>query len=574
MNKNRFGRSILSLVMCVAMLISVILSGCGTAQAPVEAPAPAQIAEEVVESTEATVTTNELGIDELEALATEMPLPERPVVFLKGSWYDMGRQYVEFAPEHVKRTIVQGIANCVNSYGSVEAFVAESAGAYETFKNYAPQMLDMFQGIADASGFTLDEVFLTFNSIVRSNISESEEPGLGGDMTCNAAMAWGEATGGDALVVNSVDRDKDEYYNPITFLYPEDEKYPEDIHAIVSHKGLLTGAVMNDAGLCLMGTGGQEALPGDGDNSVNSIGPFASLFVLAARYDKSDEAKDAFIEHYLPGAGNSYYFMDADGLGYIVESVTGQYAVREQNKSVEGDRDYLIGNNQYFAPEMDIHNTHDGFWDDCPIRFENMKYFLERDYGNVTVDTFREAEACTRYVDSETGEMNEEIFWVNDGTSYNPLENVAPREKTTGRMIMNATLKTFYVSNGNEDTLLSLIPNATGTYARLDMTGNIDMDLEGVRLYAYMYIYQAARDISNSDGDTAAREYYLNLAKEQALAASNYLSFVNYSDDEMVNLELYSKAASCYVLAQSYAKCAWDTPNTLISDYEDSFFAF
>lgn len=134
--------------------------------------------------------------------------------------------------------------------------------------------------------------------------------------------------------------------------------------------------------------------------------------------------------------------------------MTGQYAVREPNAPIEGDRDYLIGNNQYFAPEMDSHNTHDGSWDDCPVRFENMKYFLERDYGHVTVDTLREAEACTRYIDPETGKMTEETIWVNDPTSYYPLENVAPREKTTGRMIMNATTQTFYISNGNENRLL------------------------------------------------------------------------------------------------------------------------
>lgn len=567
-----------ALVLSLLMLAGV-LAGCG---AQPETPAEPTTAEAtsvpVAEPAAEPAGTNlaELSMEELDELAAEMPNPERGVVFLKGTWYEMGRQFAKFASSHVKRTIVQGVANCVAEWGSVEAFTQSAEGAYETYRNYAPELIDLFQGIADESGFSYDEVFLTYNSLVRSSITDPEASEEARDIeaTCNAAMAWGDATGGDMLVVNSVDRDKDEFYNPITFLYPKDPKYPEDTHAIVSHKGFLTGAVMNDSGLCLMGTGGQEGQPGDGDDSINCISPFPSMFVLAAKYDKADAAKDAFIAHYLPGAGNSYYFADADGLGYVVESVSGQYAVREQNQSLEGDRDYLIGNNQYFHPDMENHNSYDGTWDDCPVRFENMKYFLERDYGHVTVDTLREAEACTRFVDPETGHMTDETLWVNDPLSYYPLENVAPREKTTGRMIMNATQKTFYVSNGNEDELLSLIPNATGTYARFELADSIDADLESIRLYAYLYIYQGTRDISLSTGDTEEQERYLSLAKEQALIANNYLTFVNYSTDETVQLEIYGKAASHFALAQTYAKRAWNNPKTLLSDFEDSFFAF
>lgn len=551
----------------LVMAIALLAAGCqATPSDPVTTQAPPSETSQPNEG-----TTSEKENMDLDMLASEMPDPARGVVFLEGTWYDMGRQYASSAANHVKRTVLQGLATSVAFFGSPEAAWAATQEAYKKYEQYAHEMLDIFQGIADESGFELSEVFITYNTLTPSAISDPSAV----EQSCNAAFAWGDATGGDVIAVSNIDRDKDEYYNPVIFMYPNDPKYPEDTHVIVSQKGFLSAGIMNDAGLCIMTTGGQNGQPEDGAGANSSICPFSSPFVLAARCSTADEARELFLEHYLPGVGNLYYIVDADGKGCIIENVNGDYAVREQNRSIEGDRDYMIGNNGFFAPEMYDHNYNDGTYDDCEFRFETVKYFLERDYGKVTADTFREALACNYYADPDTGELGSNIDWANDFTSYYSPENVAPREKTIGRMIMNATTKTFYVINGNENPLLSLVPNTTGTYSRFELGESIADSVDAMARFSYFYIYQAAKDITNSGDSSPERLGYLNKAKELALTASNYVTLVGCQGEAAeIDRELYSKAAANYALAQAYAKMAWNNPYTLFSDYDDGTFAF
>ncbi len=130
--------------------------------------------------------------------------------------------------------------------------------------------------------------------------------------------------------------------------------------------------------------------------------------------------------------------------------------------------------------------------------------------------------------------------------------------------------------DGNANQLLSLIPNATGTYSRFELTSTEADSVKSICQYALFYIYQAAKDITKSATNDTEKNDYLNKAKEQLIKGDNYLSFVNYNgkDDSDANRELYSKAASAYALAQAYAKMAWNDPNTLSCDYDGNKAAY
>ncbi len=385
---------------------------------------------------------------------------------------------------------------------------------------------------------------------------------------CNSASAWGNATGGDSILGSNSDVNGCVCNDPAIILYPSDPKYPKSCHAVMTSNGFISNGIMNDAGICLALTGGQTAQAGDTDPDGGLSAHLTQMFI-AARCDTFESTKEDVISAPYP-TGVNINIVDSTGKGCVVEKTADTYAVREHNKSVEGDKDYMIENNAELDANMLNHNHNDGSYDDCPYRYATVQYFLNRDYGKITLDTIREAMASTTYVDPKTGKKTDKPAWVNSDESYNSPENVAPSCKTAARMLMDATNRSAYILNGPENDIVSLLPYATGTYFKLSLKTNESDVANDAKLNAYLYVYQAEKNIYASETGDATRKEYLNKAKQQLIIGDNNLSFIGYDTDAEVTRELYSKAVTAYVKAQTYAKAAWNNPHTLFSDYDSS----
>lgn len=559
MKKKRLLSSLLCLILALAML-----TGCGAAQAaPTADSAPAaqeaQPAAPAEEAAEAAPSAR-LTLDEADELARLMPNDTDDVMFLMGTWHEMGAQYANGNLKGIKLQIERVIGNRLSHYGTLDAAIEASAGSRTEYEAILPEILELFDGIAEVTGYTKEEVFLGMTSI-------------GGG--CNSSAAWGDGTQGDIYAaVNSDGPDASgAYYEPILVLYPQDAAYPEDTIPVMSWHGILSNGIVNEAGVMYTLTQGQDAV--EGDIAENVVVPHYIALVEAVRNDTAAQALKGFTDYLDNNSStqpSNVMVIDAAGEGYVIEMTNTEYAVREQNKSYEGDRDYFIFNNMFESEEMDHHNTYDGTWDDCPYRYETVKYFFERDYGHINAETMREAMACQTYVDVETGKMSEEVIYENSPRCYYSPENVAANEKSTGRMIADLSTMEAFILNGDEDARMSIFPDATGVYRRLCMRGTPADITADAKDYAQLYMFQAIRDLAD-EGDAPAREAELNACKEAYFEGVNYLKLAGgFTGAEQ--LSMYSRAASAFLRAQAHAKLAWDTPNRIYSDYDGAGYIF
>lgn len=545
-------------LLAVLLVMAIALFAAGCQATPSDPVTPASTDEPPVSAEPPADEKTETEVD-YDALASYIPSAAKAVLFLRGTWYEMGRQYAEALPAHVERDVVRNLAGTVAIHGSIEDAWTESQKAVSDNESYMPEALAFLRGIADESGHSYEEIVLAYAV-------------AWGAPYCNSASAWGEATGGDAILGSNSDVNGCVCDDPALIFFPSDPDYPDSCHAIMTSNAFLSNAAMNDVGLCLAMTGGQTAQEGDVDPEGGISAHFSHTFI-AARCGTYEELKEDVIAAPYPN-GVNHMLIDSEGNGCVVEQTASACAVREHNQSIEGDVDYMIENNCYFSEEMYDHDYHDGNYDDCPFRFSTVQYFMDRDYGNITLDTIREAMAATTYVDPETGVMSDCIAWANDIRSYSSPENVAPICKTAARMLMNASTGSVYILNGPEDPLISLLPGATGTYYRIDLLEDEAMITDSVKLYAALYIYQATKELHESEAVDPVRLANLDKAKELLLLGTNYMDFVGYQNDEATVRSLYSKATTAFVQAQAYAKAAWNNPFTLISDFEEDFYAF
>lgn len=548
-------------LLLMAAFVCWLISGCGTgAQSAASTPSSDQSDQTENVDTSAPPSNQPEQTEDADAPALNYetyaesdPGVAKDIVFLHGTWYDMGCQYAEQAPNSVIWQITNNVKAAKAEYGGFDAAWQALQTRYGYYEEKGPELLDFYRGISDASGFSYEETIVGYLYSTGS--------------LCNAQTAWGDATqdGASYFAVNSDMVYLSEYLTPIMMMYPDDPAYPEDKYSFA----YTNGRGFNCLGVVAGGTGGQGNL--EGDDGDSGFATHREDMLIPARCATAEEAKDMFLSGYWIEGGYNFITIDSTGKSYVIEHTAQEDAIREPNQSVEGDRDYFIVTNGYVEEEMAEHLYTDGSFDDCPVRYETIKYYLEQDYGNINLDTFIKAQSSTTYIDPETGVMTSAPAWNNDLTSYFSPANVAPNEKTTDRLLIDCTNAVLYSLSGNQNTLLSALPNATGTYCRLNLAGTPEEIVSDAKNYAQLYLYQAERDISLSETVSDERYEYLNNAKEHLIKGDRYLVLAQYSSDEAESLRFYSLAATELTEAQCYAKAAWNNPYTAYSDYDNQF---
>lgn len=115
-------RNHLALLLAAALSLGT-LAGCGAVP---DAPAPQETSPAIQTETATTPQTaneSENGENENDLLRAleydpeEMPNGPKSVIFLQGTWYEMGYQYGTQVPDVVKREAAIGLAKKINKYG-------------------------------------------------------------------------------------------------------------------------------------------------------------------------------------------------------------------------------------------------------------------------------------------------------------------------------------------------------------------------------------------------------------------------------------------------------------------------
>ncbi len=540
--------------MLIALLATMGLSACGTSS----------------EGTEE--GTSEFSLDEFTFDETANPPVTKNVVYVKGSWEEMGLQYGQQAKDSVQRDVATGMGSAIDQHGSYEK-VQGVLGNYEkVIAQRAPELLELWKGMAKGAEVEYEHVLM-------SQISYNPEENY-----CSTVSIWGDKTKSGGLIsgVNSDGSGYGSYYTPAVVAFPEKG------NSFISYSGFTSNGFLNEKGMVVMASQGQES--GEGDIGYG-IPPCAGAFHLAWSCDTATQAKDAYIQEKLgPGSGENLHVSDNTGNAYVVEHTNARDMVRTANDYGTGN--YTIATNGFLLEDMwsSLHQG-DEFWDDCLPRYWTEEKIINDNSGKNTIDTLNDAIGCNSYYvdknwmsdvwDKEQFVGYKEIkhgIWKKDVwdisenyTGFWTPENREAGTKCIMRGIMDVQNMNYYVMNGCRDTNVSLLPEGTGNFWRLNLGKDFTEITKKAKEYAQKQIYLGSRDIDRAmkkGSDVEDREKDSKEAKTLLLEGIAYEDKAKCTADENESYLYMAKAASCYCRAQCYGQKAQNDPHKLIRQGE------
>ncbi len=475
----------------------------------------------------------------------EMPKSSKSMVFLQGSWYEMGYQYGTQVPDVVKREAAIGLAKKINNYGYNVA--SKEADYYiEHYQQHMPELLELYRGMADAIGMDYHD-FVTsqfyFCGIMQTNIENDNAEKVG----CSNIAAWGKQTAGGELIVGANLDLYDEYY----YYAPSVIAFPEDGNAFVTSSGFFCNMIINEKGVVVTGSSGQSA--GEGDRAVG-ISPTVGCAVLAARSDTAEEAAEHYIKDGRLVFGDNFHGEDINGGHVIVEASPAHYAVRHPGDF--GEEDYLIATNDFMTDEMQSSILPAGSgYDDCRPRYWTEERVLLDSNGEATAETIAKAIGSLGYY--------EDGKWIKDNwnleTGLNSPEAISPYYQTVTQSIVVASKAALYVRNGCGNILTTYNPSATGNFVKLVLADNMLNTCSSLRNTVCMLIFEAGDVLYHYDGEKAEdMNAALRSAKEALIKGDHYKALAACASDEETARLYYGKACSSFLEAQDFAQTAMD----------------
>lgn len=539
----------ITLLLALCLTVS-LLAGCGG-----QAPDSPEATSPTPQSGENTPASGNPGSDEskeevsellsiLEYDAEKMPESVKPVVYVEGSWYDMGYQYASQVPEVVKRETASGISGAIERYGW-ETSKASSRTYIDYYNEHAPELVELYHGMADAIEMDFEDFVIGMISFAATSMTADDVERDDNGEFCSSVAAWGEATENGTLIVgqNWDTIGENSYYTPCVVAHPETG------NSFISNNGFRCTMTVNDKGLVCTGSSGQSA--GEGDNAIG-IPVMTAQILIAANCDTAEEASKLYIEHYRTVYGDNLHVEDINGGHFIVEVTAAHYA--ERTAGDFGEIDYLIATNDFMCEEMLSSLLPPGSgYEDCRPRYWTEERVLLDSLGSVNAETVARSLGQTGYYENDQ--------WVTDNwsleTGLNSPEAMSPFYQNVLKTISVPENNAMYIMNGCGETLVSMHPNAVGNYVQL-LLCETPADVNGnARSTANFLIYDAGSAIAHSQaGDETTARGYLSQAKAALVAGDNYTALAGCASDSQTARELYGKATSYFLKAQSLAQLA------------------
>ncbi len=499
------------------------------------------------------------------------PSSTKEIVFLSGSYEDMGRQYGQQAKESLQRVVTQKKAAAIEQFGDMDKVYAELDEYEAIYNDSVPNVVTMWKGMAEASGISYEDILVAYTQFY-------VEP----EKNCSTISMWGNATKEGKLICGT---NYDLTLGPYTY-EPVVLAYPENGNAFIGASGLIGGSYMNSKGLVVMGSQGQDAQEGD---TGKAVAPKVGLLEIIMTCNNAEEAKNLYIEKTAPGSGENLHVVDTEGNNFLVEHTMAKDTVRTSGDFNEDD--YLIATNGFLTDEMhDSLYSGEEYWDDDLPRYWTEEKIIQDADGKATEDTLGDALGCTSYYIDENYKQDvwedgkvlgykkvENGIWVEDNwdledyTGFWTPENREVATKCVTRTVAVPEDMTMYVMQGCRDTYVSDIPYATGNFWRITLEEDIETVISQAEGYAQKQIWLGGRDTENADSNKAERTDNLNTAKEALYEGKAYADMAGCEEDFMTKLTYLSKAATAYGKAHCYAQLAQDNTTKLVregADYE------
>lgn len=483
-----------------------------------------------------------------------LPTPTlgKSIAFVSGSWYDIGKQFAQQAPESVQVKLAEGTASAIRRFGSKAAAMARMHLHLRVVESVAPEFKRMWEGIADGTGNQREDVFLAY-----TDFNDATQ-------RCSNLSAWGNATrAGEMLCgMNCDESEYVNYYTPSVILYPENG------YTFLSASGLVCNCVMNEKGLVIMASCGENARPEDQSIHLPNC---SALLLCAANCTGAEEACNKILSENLgPGSGENMHIADAKGLACVIEHTASGNAVRRSGDF--GEHDYLVAANHFLTKEMQpasLSGAENFFRINSYFRYWSEEAYLREHWGNVTLETLREALGNRQFYLPKDTPFAQKGWLLPEGLclGWNETWNGASLElaEATGKWspevrtpifkcaftaLAHPAQKIIQIMNGCRDIVLSQNPWATGRYDTLQLCKSPLETTEWLLSRARTALFEISRGTKQIDMDR------LNSAK---LSCADGLHLMNRAICEEAvekrNL-LLAKAATCFLHVNQYASAA------------------
>lgn len=550
------------IAMMLALTVLLSLAACGAEPTSAGSTPAASAASESTSSTpDATDSSGSVASSALEGIFLDpsiTPEDTPQVAYLSGSWYDMGVQYAQQGEYALLRQYVKSTTDLLNQYGSEDEMFQVIGGYMDQVQEECPDLYDFVKGVDD----TLDE--LNFNQSAIATVCCYVNGIVVPDLYCMNISAWGSATAdGHLLAATNGDTDLDDpfQYAPIMVLLP-DNGYPT-----ICSSGGGSNAYMNDQGVIVLCSGGQDALETDHFTTLISCWAQAYSVTQSATADEQlawDQRSDMF--HACVG---NTHIVDTNGTGYVFENTAGHSAVRASGDF--GETDYLIANNHFLTEEMQSSLLNDGTMDDCPIRYATVEQIFRDNFGQLDIGLMHEAIASRRYyLDGQWSEEN----WSQGADTFYSSDSSNTIYKTTTRTLMDVTELTMYRQLGSSDYFNNHNPDATARFCRLTLSDSPASINVMAGMDAADLINIASHDLDSAENPDQRLVDHLNQAKQYyAEGQTNAMMARYYSAQGDVNTAnlMYSRSGTAYVLAQEYAQNAMTSNNSYTAVEGESY---
>jgi hypothetical protein len=481
-----------------------------------------------------------------------VPPPDvRPVVVVSGTPYEMGYQYGQQARDLIARNAVKIKADTLPIWGTWDAMVSRMDQYEAAIAAKAPEVPQIWHGIADGAGVSYDDVRLINLSLELVIMPPSQAA----SSQCSHISAWGAATRNHEVIAG---QNTDQTYNAGNYTVVL-VAFPASGNAFITtppHAGELAGGFgMNSKGLVSLGSGGQGARPEDTAIGCNNM---CTRMHILLTCDNATQAKDMYVDM-NPDSAENAQFVDASGTANVVEHTPAVQVVRKAGDY--GENDFLVATNGFLAKEMQpamYPGKWNGGWYDWLPRQVTYTKLIRDNFGAITVSKVMAFMASHDYWDGKAWHRNVWSLWpaIDDENCWTP-EMHDSAYKTLMRSVAVPKDLTTYLMQGETDVRSSVIPNATGTFCKLvlgqdpaTMAATAEADCE-------MQLYYAARNLDLAANPSPARDAKLTKAKLAMWQGINLQAEAGATtDDANLAALLYGQALTCFCKAQCYAQQA------------------
>jgi hypothetical protein len=496
-----------------------------------------------------------------------------PVVILKGSDYEMGYQYGQQLGHYIEMNKNAMWASALRSSSRDDVLKALKIAQSYT-KEYAPEAIEMYKGIADGATAAGYEMSYTDVLLINSGVQRVETPtptilpGTEDEKIppegCSIFSLWGSTTTDGKLICGN-SHDSRTTFCVAIIAFPDNG----NSYITTANPGELARfPIMNNKGVFIGSASGLARRPVDSDYGI----PRPPAYQHLARFANSaTEAKDMFLpwKYACSRSGGvswgwNVHFSDVKGNAFVVETTGALKTVRKPGDFDEID--FLYNTNNFFTKEMQEAGT--GKLDENEKRVEHAGWrgtmdFVQNNWGAVArnLELWNMLHNYHGKIDLEFAKVlwrfpgdpppfspNSKAYYDTQGENRSQIEGWA--------QIANLCSRWVWVALPNDGdkgvAYISTGPAARVAYPLADVHY---YQIDGTHTF-YQLVLASSPDAVVA---AAEKETFNCIAR-----AYSKLMWLNYTDTGFAALnELYSRANAEY-----YEGVNWTTQATLASGDE------